>query len=108
MFFFFYLTAKTAYRHYDGLITIADFFHIFFFKKKTVHNDKRFTICTKKKNIDKRGHTVCGYRIWIWMEDFSLLQSHTVLWICWRANKKKKDIKIGKYELQRRPPPCMV
>jgi cell division protein YceG involved in septum cleavage len=42
------------------------------------------------------------------MEDFSLLQSHTVLWICWRANNKKKDIKIGKYDLQRKPPPCMV
>ncbi len=41
--FFFYLTAKTAYKHYDGLITIA----FFFLKKKNTTTKKNLRIFTK-------------------------------------------------------------
>ncbi len=48
-FFFFYLTAKTAYKHYDGLITIADFFHIFF-KKNSSQRQKIYNMYKKKEH----------------------------------------------------------
>ncbi len=108
-FFFFYLTAKTAYKHYDGLITIADFFSHFFKKKKQFTTTKDLQYVQKKERTSISGATLFvatpfgyGWRI-----------SHccrTTL-CCGSAGEqttKKKYIKIGKYDLQRRPPPCMV